>query len=154
MIREQGRLLRDRADRDVAIGRRLDRRLLRRLNRGGDRGERCPLDIAGRTLRRRGGTRGLRGNRSRLRRGRRFKLLGALGRARIVGAKTGGQFGQTVVGRRRGSGGGSGSGCDRRGGGGIARDLRLLDAGGNDGDADDAASSVSSKVAPTMMLAS
>src|SRR5437867_3552746 len=132
MIREQGRLLRDRADRDVAIGRRLDRRLLRRLNRRGDRGERRTLDIAGRTLRRRGG-RGLRGSRSNLR--RRLELLGAFGQPRIVGAKASGQFGQTVVGRRRGGGG---SGRDRRGGGGIARDLRLLDAGGNDGDADDA----------------
>jgi hypothetical protein len=55
MVREQGRLLRDRADRDIAIGRRLDRGLLRRLNRRGDRGERCTLDIAGRTLRRGGG---------------------------------------------------------------------------------------------------
>ena len=54
MIREQRRLLRDRADRDVAIGRRLDRRLLRRLDRRGDRGERGTLDIAGRALRRRG----------------------------------------------------------------------------------------------------
>src|SRR5439155_27222730 len=132
MIREQGRLLRDRANRDVAIGRRLDRSLLRRLNCSCDRGERRTLDIAGRTLRRRGG-RGLRGSRSNLR--RRLELLGAFGQPRIVGAKASGQFGQTVVGRRRGGGG---SGRDRRGGGGIARDLRLLDAGGNDGDADDA----------------
>src|SRR5438445_7732999 len=136
MIREQGRLLRDRADRDVAIGRRLDRSLLRRLDGRGDRSERCTLNIAGRAVRRRG-DRGLPGGRSNgLCRGRRLELLGAFGQARIVGAQAGGQFGQTVVGRRRG--GGSGSGRDRRGGGGIARDLRLLDAGGNDGDADDA----------------
>src|SRR5439155_17817221 len=128
MIREQGRLLRDRADRDVAIGRRLDRSLLRRFDCSCDRGERCALDIAGRTLRRRGGAR----------RNRRLELLGAFGQARIVGAQASGQFRQTVVGRGRSGSRRSGRGRDRRGGGGIARDLRLLDAGGNDGNADDA----------------
>ena len=102
---------------------------MRRLNCSGDRGERCAFDIAGRTLRRRGG---------RLRRGCRLELLGAFGQARIVGAQAGGQFRQTVVRRGRGGSRRSGRGRDRRGGGGIARNLRLLDAGGDDGNADDA----------------
>ena len=114
MIREQRRLLRDRADRDVAIGRRLDRRLLRRLDRRGDRGECRTLDVVGRTLRRRGG-RGRRGSRgNRLRRGRRLELLGAFGQARIVGAQAGGQFGQTGVRRSRGGGGAVAATAGRR----------------------------------------
>src|SRR5437764_1185409 len=130
MIREQGRLLRDRADGDVAIGRRLDRSLLRRLNCRRDRSERCTLNIAGRTLRG--------GRSSGLRRGRRLELLGAFSQARIVGTQASGQFGQTAVGRGRASGGGGGSDRGRRGGSGIARDLRLLDARRDDGNADDA----------------
>ena len=98
VIREQRRLLRDRADRDVAIGRGLDRRMLRRFrgDRRSDRGKRRALDVA---LRRCGG----RNQRLRLLRSRWLKLLGALGQAGIVGAQAGGQFGQPVVRRRRGS---------------------------------------------------
>ena len=79
-----------------------------------------------------------RGRSNGLRRGRRLELLGAFGQARIVGAQASGQFGQTVVGRGRAGGGDGGSGRGRRGGGGIARDLRLLDARRDDGNADDA----------------
>jgi hypothetical protein len=75
----------------------------------------------------------------RLRHRRRLELLGAFGQARIVCAQASGQFGQPVVRRRRrGSSGGRGSGDSGGAAGGVARDLRLFDAGGNDGDADNA----------------
>src|SRR5262249_35303308 len=75
LVREQGRLLRDWADSDVAIGRGL-RGCAGCLDRGGDGGERSALDIAG-------GTR----SRSWSDRNGGFQFLGAVGEALVVGAQ-------------------------------------------------------------------
>src|SRR5439155_17717197 len=127
MVRKQRRLLRDRPHGDVTIGSWLQRRGRRRCvggHGGGDRRKRRTLDIAGGALRSGGGVRRSRG----------LVLLGALGKARIVGTQPGGEIGEPVL--RLGSSSRSRGGGRRVGQ--RARYRGLFDAGGDDGNANHA----------------
>jgi hypothetical protein len=88
MIRKQGRLLRNRANRDIAIGCRLQRSRRNRGDRGGDGSKRRALEVVGGALRCGG---------CRMRRARCLDFLGAFGKPRVIGAKPRGQLGKTGV---------------------------------------------------------